>query len=274
VFTGAPAQPAQPTQESLDRLGYPSLAIKDREAGKAFLKDAKPLGAPLVKEYDTSKDSLTAWEKPDGSVWVEADSVAKHDFRRFADDYRLTLRVPPGQDEVVLIDEHGTLTVPALGEHLRYGMTHGGFATFVPLADGDLQIQATRQFYEEFDAIRCQKRGTDDLLHDVLEDFRANGWQVIDCQTMNAGGEFTITNEGGDLLPDGEIGYWPHAWEHTQGATEDPIRQGLFLNGQVTFSRVTPSDWMSPEDIKAWKEETNRQMLESGDWDESQCWEL
>jgi hypothetical protein len=264
------------TQAYLEGLGYERLVFTDREEGKAFLADAEALGNPFQEVDRGFTDSVAAWKKPDNSIWVESDSRPEAgDWRDdWRSSYRLALRVPAGREDAVLLDDHGTLAMPKEGPPPLYGMEQGAYATFAFKENGDLQIQATREFYEEFDAVRCGRTGTDDLLHDVLEDFRGNGWTVVDCHSMD-GGAFSITNDGGDLLPDGKtVGYYPHAWDHTAYVTEDPIRDGLFKNGFVDFNRNTPADFLSQPEIDAWKEETNRQMLKSGDWEPDQCWEL
>lgn len=255
----------------LKNLPYPSVAFRDRIHGQAFLTGATPLGEPFVEEFDGTKTTLTAWQKPDGSIWIEKDEPNEDDWN---DRYSLKLRIPAGYNQSIRLDEHGDLVVSEAGKGPLYGVTQGAFATFHFLKNGDLEIRPTREFYEEFDSLRCSKTGTDDLLHDVLEDFRGNGWNVVD-ENSRGGGAFSITCEGGDLCPDGKtVGFYPYCWDHDLYVTQDPIRQALFEEGVLLFGRHTPGEWMNKDEIRDWKKQTNEAMLASGDWDEERCWPL
>lgn len=259
------------TQEHLRALNYPTLLYTEREDARAWLREmkAEALGKPHVEDKD-SGSFYTAHQLKDGSIWVEIDESpnSPETWRR---DYRLNLAVPPGLDQSVIIDQNGDLEILKTTNEPPYGATQGTYATFDFVTGGDLVIRPTRQFFEEFDGSRRTRKdhqgkiygiGTDQLLWDVLEYPLVNGWQCVDSVNQGGGG-FSITCEGGSVIGDGKVEFYPYTFTHTNYVTEDPIK-ALFTEGRVVFELENPQAWMDASDIRDWKEETNEHLVREG----------
>lgn len=221
----------------------------EKAEAKASLAGAECV-TTMVPDFVES-GTVGMWRKADGSIWVEQDYAERH-----RSTYSLALRIPAGSDLM-------------LGFDLDKKLRRGGYVDLQTLPNGNVLACATREFYSEAESIlrRAEQSGTDAALMDVFEDFCCNGWKVVDCASMG-GGAFAITNNGGDTLHDGALGYYDVYWEHAAYVTENPIK-ALFEKGALELRRGTPAEWLSPEQIREWKDKTNRDYREhsGGDFD-------
>lgn len=244
--------------------GRTSFGEYEIEAAKAFLKDAENLGAFEVDS--TTQEFLNIWKKPDGAVWIEHEHRGRA-IQGFPDeDYLLSLRLAAGAsvpDSLVEFDKDVLLADPVVRKESR------GALDLQILTSGHLRVVANREFYEDFDP----SKKSEDRLHDLLEGHLCNGWACVDSYNMG-GGSYAITNDGGTLLSDGEVGYHDHYWYQTDSLTEDPI-QALLEKGFVHFSRQETKNDLDEETIRDWKQRTNDDYRESqGDPTLGDLWPL
>lgn len=132
---------------------------------------------------------------------------------------------------------------------------NGGYLDFFFLENGNLRVGPSLELLEEGEEWlqKAKKFGTDHVLSDLTEDFRGNGWTIVDDSSLG-GGAFTITDDSW-TMDDGEFAYYERAWEHEAYVTEDPVK-ALLHRGWVILKQTKPSDYLGEAEIEAWKART------------------
>lgn len=254
---GGEAAEPQVQGDGLGVVAKEKFSKWERDDAKRFLADAEHLGS-ITPPFGDSESSVVIWKKPDGALWVESEYHPKSPYN-WNQEYTLDLMVRAGQESSVVF-ERARLANPDTDVHF------GRYVDLLLLPNRDMLVTATRDFFEEAAdlAQKAGRHGINSVMCDLFEDYMANGWNWAEQDLSEP---IAITNDGADLLSDGSLGYYPEAWEESSHVAVSPIEE-LIEKGRLEFRRITPSDWLDADEIRAWKEATNRYFRESQGYDD------